>query len=74
MRGKRSKIGDTRWSKNGYHYTRTENKWELTHRLLAIVKMGRELRDDERVKFADGDRTNLDSDNIVVYTVKGKRS
>jgi len=67
MRGRRSQVGDTRVSLNGYHYTRTEDKWELTHRLIAEEKLGRPLAEDERIRFADNDRTNLDPDNIVVY-------
>lgn len=70
MRGKTSKIGDTRTSPNGYHYTRTADKWELTHRLIAEEQLGRPLKDNERVRFLDGDRTNLAPDNIAVYETK----
>jgi hypothetical protein len=66
MRGSRSEVGDTRTAKNGYHYTKTEEKWELTHHLIAEEKLGRKLTADERVVFVDGDRTNLDPDNIEV--------
>jgi hypothetical protein len=73
MRGKRSEVGDTRVSLNGYHYTRTESKWELTHRLIAQAKLGRPLMDCERIRFVDNDRTNLDPDNIVVYVKRPKK-
>jgi hypothetical protein len=73
MRGKASSIGDTRVSLNGYHYTRTETGWQLTHRLVAEEKLGRPLRENERIRFVDNDRTNLDSDNIVVYVTKTKK-
>ena len=69
-RGRKSKVGDIRWSKNGYHYTRTETGWELTHRLVAARKLGRSLTPEERIRFADGNRTNLDPDNIEVYEVR----
>ena len=69
-RGKRSAVGDTRISKNGYHYTRTRTGWELTHRLIASDKVGRELTPEERVRFRDGDRSNLDPDNIEVYEIR----
>lgn len=71
-RGKKSEVGDTRWSPNGYHYTRTAAGWELTHKLVAARTLGRPLLDNERCKFKDGDRTNLDSDNIEVYVTKEK--
>lgn len=67
-RGVLSKDGDTNVSANGYHYTRHQGKWELTHRLIAIKKLGRPIRADETVKFGDSDRTNLSPNNIVVIT------
>ena len=70
-RGRKSKTGDTRTAANGYHYTRTKSGWELTHRLTASRKLGRELSFDERVRFADGDRSNYnDPDNIRVYKIR----
>jgi len=69
-RGKKSKIGDTRISANGYHYTRTRTGWTLTHRLVAEDKIGRTLTPEERVRFLDGDRTNLNPDNLDVYEIK----
>lgn len=66
MRGSRSEVGSTKVSKNGYHYTKTEERWRLTHHIIAEKELGRELTEDERVVFRDGDRTNLDPDNIEV--------
>jgi HNH endonuclease len=66
MRGSRSEVGATNVSKNGYHYTRTEDRWRLTHHLVAEKKLGRPLTDTERVVFVDGDKTNLDPSNIQV--------
>jgi hypothetical protein len=65
-RGKPADVGETRVSKNGYHYTRTEDGWRLTHHLVAIAKLRRELRPGERVYFGDGDKTNLTPYNIRV--------
>ena len=66
-RGKKSQIGDTRIAPNGYHNTRTENGWRLTHRLIVEMALGRSLREGERVRFTDGDRTNLSAKNLEVY-------
>ncbi len=67
-RGRQAKVGDTNVSANGYHYTRTKSGWQLTHRIIAEEILGRPLYDDERVRFRDGDRNNLDPNNIEVYT------
>jgi hypothetical protein len=72
-RGQSSKVGDTRVSPNGYHYTRTDKEWRLTHHLLAEKKLGRLLNKDERVIFVDGKRSNLSPDNLKVI-VKGSGS
>lgn len=65
-RGRTSEIGDTMVNANGYHNTRTERGWRLTHQLVAEKKLGRSLLPDEIVKFVDGDKTNLEPDNILV--------
>ena len=71
MRGQKSKIDDTRIAANGYHYTRTANGWELTHRIVVESKLGRPLAYDERVRYVDGDRSNYnDPDNLEVYQVR----
>lgn len=69
-RGRRSHEGDARVSPNGYHYTKTNGKWELTGRLVAAEKLGRPLLPTERVKYKDGDRLNNDPDNVEVYVTK----
>jgi DNA-directed RNA polymerase subunit L len=66
VRGSRSEVGDTRVAKNGYHYTKTEERWRLTHHILMEEKLGRPLKENERVVFVDNDRTNLDLDNLEV--------
>lgn len=71
-RGQKSQIGEKRVSPNGYEYTCTQKGWKLTHRLLVEKDLGRELRPDERVRFRDGDRSNLGIGNLEVYKVKAK--
>lgn len=66
MRGSRSEVGSTKVAQNGYHYTKTDEKWRLTHHIIAEENLGRELSADERVVFKDGDRANLDPSNIEV--------
>ncbi len=65
-------MGDTRTSSNGYQYTRTATGWKLSHRLVVERELGIEIRPNERVRFVDGDRTNLSPKNLVVYEVKIK--
>jgi predicted DNA-binding antitoxin AbrB/MazE fold protein len=64
-------VGDTRVAPNGYHYTYTQaTGWELSSRLLMEGELGRKLKPNERVKFRDGDKTNITIDNLVVQTTK----
>ncbi len=72
-RGQVSEVGETRTSANGYHYTRTEDGWRLTHHLIAEKQLGRRLKEDERVSFKDKNKKNLDPDNIVV-NLQGRSS
>lgn len=72
-RGKKAEVGDTRTAPNGYHYTRTESGWRLTHHIIAEESLGRRMETSERAVFHDGDRTNLDPSNIVVKP-KGRSS
>jgi hypothetical protein len=64
-RGKTAEVGDTRVSKNGYHYTKTGTGWRLTHHLVAEEKLGRPLNENEIVQFI-GSKTNLRPDNVRV--------
>jgi hypothetical protein len=58
-RGQTAVQGATRVAKNGYHYTkvpnhpRAQNGWILTHWLTAEEKLGRQLEENEMVKFVD---------------------
>ena len=73
-RGQASLVGDTRTALNGYHYTRTlERGWRLTHHIIAEKKLGREINSaTETVRFRDGNRQNLESDNIIVVPKRGQ--
>lgn len=68
-RGKASEVGDTRVAQNGYHYTKTEDGWDLTHRIIMEKRLGRKLAHNERVQFKDGNKTNLDHGNLELITV-----
>lgn len=65
-RGRAAVDGDTFVNKNGYHHTRVDGSWVATHYLVAAEKLGRAVGKDEYVSFADGDRSNLRPDNILV--------
>lgn len=71
-RGNAAPIGATRTSQNGYLYIKEPQGWKLVHQKVAEENLGRPLADNERVRFKDGDRTNLDPENIVVYITKEK--
>jgi hypothetical protein len=72
-KGRKAPNGSTYVSQNGYHYTKVDGKFVLTHRLIVEKELGRPLYETERIRFKDGDRTNLDPDNLKVV-VKGKTS
>lgn len=67
---KKAPIGATRIAPNGYHYTKTRDGWIGTHRLVIEKKLGRKLREGERVTFVDGDRTNRSPDNLELSQSK----
>lgn len=71
MRGQKSDEGSTRIAPNGYHYTKENGKWRLTHHILAEKKLGRPVMPWERVKFVDGNRRNLDQKNLIVVDKAG---
>jgi hypothetical protein len=74
-RGVQAKDGDTFTNANGYHHTRVDGKWRPTAHLIAEQKLGRALNPKtDQVRFADGDRYNLDKDNIIVQPRRDRRS
>lgn len=73
-RGQAAEVGNTHTAKNGYHYTRTEDGWRLTHHLIAEKTLGRRIDTTaETVRFKDKDCHNLHPDNILVVP-KGHKS
>lgn len=65
-RGRNATVGDTRVAPNGYHYTRTEEGWRLTHHIVAEKKYGRKLTEGERVVFLNGKRNDLSPSNVEI--------
>ena len=74
-RGVIAKDGNTFVNANGYHHTRVDGKWRPTAHIIAEEKLGRplDLKTDQ-VRFSDGDRYNLDPNNIVVQPKRDRRS
>jgi len=71
-RGQKAEVGATRIAPNGYHYTKSdEYNWRLTHHIVMEEKLGRSLLAHERVLFMDGDRSNIEEDNLEVRETKG---
>lgn len=71
-RGQAARVGDTRVAKNGYHYTKTEDRgWVLTHWLTAETRRGGQIIDPEKemVQFVSPkfkkDPTNPDGVRII---------
>lgn len=69
MRGERSKVGETRVTQNGYHETRTADKWERTARIVMAKYLGRPLGKNEWVRHRDGDKLNHNKDNLYIQVV-----
>lgn len=69
-RGQASDVGAKTVNKNGYEQIKTKDGWIGTHVFLMEEKLGRRLGSGERVRFIDGDRTNLCIDNLEVYYLK----
>lgn len=68
-RGRKSPVG-TETAINGYIYVRLEDgRWEAKHRLVAEEKLGRRLTAREYIRFKDGDRNNLDPDNLEIKLI-----
>lgn len=69
--GKKAADGATRLAPNGYHYTKVNGKWRLTHHLTAEKSLGRPLRSDERVLFKAGyDRRDYaNADALIIRPV-----
>jgi len=59
---------------NGYTQVRTESGWIAKHTMILEKKLGRKLRPGERATFKDGNRANLDPENIVLTEGHKKES
>jgi hypothetical protein len=70
-RGRIAPEGSEYIAQNGYRYRKVQGKWVSVHKLVVEEKLGRAVKDYERIRFKDGDKTNLSSDNLIVV-VKGK--
>ncbi len=72
-RGQKAAEGDTRVAPNGYHYTKQNGKWRLTHHIVMEKIIMRPLREDERVEFKSKDKLNFDPENLHL-TKQGRGS
>jgi len=73
-RGKASVVGTVTINANGYSQTKTENGWRATHTLILEARIGRKLRAGESARFRDGDKSNLDPENIYLAEHSSTRS
>jgi hypothetical protein len=74
-RGRTSEIGTVTVNANGYSQTKVAHgKWVGTHVLILEKKLGRQLKLGERAIFKDGDKGNLDPENIELVEVTNART
>lgn len=76
-RGKLEANGTTRVAKNGYHYTKVEERgWVLTHWLTIEATLGRRIEPErESVRFANGyNKENYDNPKAIVVVPKKSSS
>ena len=59
-------LGERRKGKQGYVYVKTEQGWELEHRMVMAKTLGRPLKAGEIVHHKDEDRANNDPGNLVL--------
>jgi hypothetical protein len=64
--GKARAEGERNQAQNGYWYEKRNGKWVLVHHLIAVQNLGRPLLPNEGVYFKDGNRENLNPENIEV--------
>jgi hypothetical protein len=73
-RGRTSELGTETTNALGYTQVKTEEGWVGKHILILQEKLGRKLRSGERAIFSDGDKENLDPDNIILAEPRSARS
>ncbi|MFE6846560.1 HNH endonuclease signature motif containing protein [Streptomyces sp. NPDC057686] len=61
-------IGTRRVRSDGYVNVKAEHGWQLEHRVVAEMTIGRGLETWEHVHHMDGDRANNSPDNLSVMT------
>lgn len=72
-RGQVAEVGAERVAKNGYHYTKLEDRgWVLTHWLTAEAMLGRPLEEDEMVKFVEPKFKRTPKDPAGIKVIKKK--
>lgn len=71
MRGTKVNDGATRIAPNGYHYTKQDGKWRLTHHIVYEKATGEKVDSTVTVRFKDSDRTNMAPDNLYAMPKKG---
>ena len=75
-RGQAAPVGAVFTNKNGYHHTKVDEDrgFVATHVLRMEERLGRRLTKGEFVKFVDGNRFNLDPDNLELRTRGDRKS
>lgn len=70
-RGANAPVGAEMTSQNGYHYTKTEDGWKATSRIIAEKEiLHRPLQPNERVGFRNGNKLDFRPENLVVTKTK----
>ena len=66
-RGETSATGTERTAVNGYTYVKTDDRgWVLKHWIVWEQANGRRVNPEkDMIRFANGDRTNFDPENII---------
>lgn len=62
-------LGSTFQANNGYLFTKTENGWQMLHKVVWEKANGKKP-DGTQIIFLDGDKTNCNLDNL--YCVSGR--
>lgn len=65
---RRLPVGTRTEHADGYWLIKTEKGWELEHRVVMSVKLGRPLTEDEIVHHKDEDKKNNDPENLELTT------
>jgi len=74
-RGKSSPLGTETTNANGYTQVKVANgKWIGKHVIIAQERLGRTLLPGERAIFKDGNKENLDPENIEVVSTGTRKS